>query len=137
MAKENKVGLREHFEALWLERDRRLTERWTAQEQALTKATDQLERRLDLLNELRGEVLTRQEYDAKHDALLTELARIRSMVDAVRSNSMSYEDHRQYEDRMRALESWKANVMGRAVAIGLVGGIFIAVVAAVLTHLAV
>lgn len=137
MRKDDSVDLRDYFEALWVERDRRLTERWTAQQEALTKATSQLEARLDLLNELRSNVLTRQEYDAKHDALLTEMSRIRSTVESVRSESMSHEEHRQFEERMRTLESWKANVMGRAVAIGLVGGIFIAVVAAVLTHLAV
>ena len=51
------VTLRDHLDALWQERDRRLEERWRAQEDALRKALASMDRRLDLLNELRENVL--------------------------------------------------------------------------------
>ena len=44
--------------------------------------------------------------------------------------------HVPYENRVAILENWKANVMGRAVAIGLIGAILVAAVAAIFTHLA-
>jgi len=63
------VGLREYFDAVLEERQARLDERWVAQEQAIGKATSSLEARLELLNELRSDVLTRNEYDSKHELL--------------------------------------------------------------------
>ena len=96
------VSLRDHFNALsaerekrhndlWTEREKRLSERWQAQDaavhaafaaakEALVTATAELGKKLELLNELRGNVLQREEYDAKHETILTELAHVRSEI---------------------------------------------------------
>ena len=72
------------------ERDRSLFERWEAQQTALTKALNELEERLALLNELRENVLTRTEYDGKHDALVAESARIVGNVERMRGEFMTH-----------------------------------------------
>lgn len=101
-------ALKEYFEKQLESLDKRYDERTDAAMAATEKAAGALEARLNLLNELRGEVLTRTEYDAKH-------------VDLDR--------------RLQQLERWRANITGRAVAMALVGAIFIAVVTGLITHL--
>ena len=54
----NTVTLREYVEKIMDERDK-----------ALAGATHALEKRLELLNELRGDVMTRSEYTRAHEAL--------------------------------------------------------------------
>ncbi len=103
------ISLRDYFDAILKERQERLDERFVAQEQAINKATSSLETRLILLNELRAGVLTRAEYDSKHELLNHQIA---------------------------DLEKWRANIMGRAVAIALIGAVLIAAAAAILTHIA-
>jgi hypothetical protein len=134
VTEEERVTLMKYFTDLLNERDRRMTERWNAQQDALIKATDQLEERLDLLNELRGNVLTRTEYDAKHESLSIEIARNREAIDRLRGDALMVKDHRQYEERVRVLEVWRANLAGRAVALGLMGAVLIATISAVITH---
>jgi hypothetical protein len=65
----NKVSLRDYFDALR-----------TADLRANDIATKALDRRLDLLNELRGNVLSRDEYLAKHEALEAEISALRDRV---------------------------------------------------------
>ena len=60
---------------LWNEREKRLNERWESQERALVMRTTELEQRLELLNELRGNVVNRDEYEAKHQSLVLQTAR--------------------------------------------------------------
>lgn len=45
------------------------------------------------------------------------------------------ERHGPLESRVGSLENWRANLMGRAVAIGLLGALLFAVIGAVLGHL--
>lgn len=58
----NTVTLREFVEA-----------KFEAIDKALMTATGVLEARLEHLNELRGNVITKTEYEAKHEALRTEI----------------------------------------------------------------
>lgn len=44
-------------------------------------------------------------------------------------------DHEDTEKRLGALENWQANVTGRAIGLAIVGGVFIAAIAAEITHL--
>jgi hypothetical protein len=135
MTDPERIDVRSYLEALWVERDKRLDERWRAQQTALEKATTALERRLDLLNELREGVLSRDEYDGKHEALLGQMARLREDVDRIRSEALTKNGHVPYEERLSRLENWRANVTGRAVAVGLLGAIFVAVVTGFIVHL--
>jgi hypothetical protein len=97
--KDNYVSLREHFNELWVEREKRLNERWASQDNAVTAAfaaakealvtaTSTLDRRLELLNELRGNVLERAAFeefvknqDEKSQRTLEELGNLRSRLD--------------------------------------------------------
>ena len=45
-------------------------------------ARSSLEKRLDLLNELRGNVITREEYQAKHDAIEAEVQTLRDRINS-------------------------------------------------------
>lgn len=45
------------------------------------------------------------------------------------------EDHRELHARLAALEEWKANLIGRGVGLAIVGAIFIAVCASVITRI--
>jgi len=58
------VTLREHFEALLEAADLRYAQRFNATEAAITKAETSLDRRISLLNELRGGVATREQLEA-------------------------------------------------------------------------
>ena len=98
MAREKGISDVDHLEALWVEREKRLEqvaaermarldERWHAQSKALTAAFEaerealatalaELRSQFSLLNELRTGALTRDEYDAKHEALKAEIASV-------------------------------------------------------------
>lgn len=141
------ISLRDHFDSLWTEREKRLDERWRSQELALTKATNELEERLQLLNELRSNVLSREEYDGKHESLTAEIARNKSEMDAlrglqatdmqrIRGEYMSKNDHSVFETQLHDLQTWRSNIMGRAVAVALIGGVIIAGLSALFYHLA-
>ena len=129
------VTLREYIEAILREHEKRYDERMGAAKEAVELATTQLEARLDLLNELRSDVLTREEYDGKHQTLLNEIMRNREAFDRMRGEVMTRAEHEQYEARLGAIENWRSNVTGRAMAVALVGTIFVATVVAFITHL--
>lgn len=59
------VPLREYFEQLMAERDK-----------AIRTATSALESRLELLNELRSDVMTRGEYNRGHEALVERVRQV-------------------------------------------------------------
>jgi len=50
------INLTDHFEKLWIEREKRLDDRFEAQKEAIAKSKEELERRLEALNELRRAV---------------------------------------------------------------------------------
>jgi len=58
------IPLREHFEALLAAADLRYEQRFSATEGAISKAETSLDRRISLLNELRGGVATREQLEA-------------------------------------------------------------------------
>ncbi|HUD76001.1 MAG TPA: hypothetical protein VMQ76_13095 [Terracidiphilus sp.] len=85
------VSLREFIERIMDER-----------EKALGLATMNLEKRLDLLNELRGDVLTKAEWNATHYPLA---------------------------DRVTKLENWQAKIVGGGLLLMAVSGALGAVIA--------
>lgn len=90
----NSVSLREHYDALWLERQARLDERWKAQQEAVDRAQEELSKRLDLLNELRENILTRDEYDAKHQVLTVALQRNSEQLTALSGQRQGFLEFR-------------------------------------------
>jgi len=50
------INLKEHFNMILEERQKRMDDRFEAQKDALTKSNEELERRLEVLNELRSAV---------------------------------------------------------------------------------
>src|ERR1700679_4024465 len=58
------VSLREYFEAILHEREGRYQERFNSQANAINKAEEALGARLNLLNELRSGVATKEQLDA-------------------------------------------------------------------------
>ena len=91
------VPLRQYIEAILREHEKRYDERMNAAKEAVELATTQLEARLDLLNELRSDVLTREEYDGKHQTLTNEIARNREGLERLRGEAMLRAEHEQYE----------------------------------------
>lgn len=67
----------------------------------------------------RDEVLTRSQADAQM-SVLTQRYR---------------EDARALNDRVAALEEWKSNLIGRGIGIAIIGTIFVAVCASVITRI--
>lgn len=63
------IPLRDHFEALLREIENRNQERFQAQADAITKAEEALAKRLEALNELRGDVATRSQIGAVEQRL--------------------------------------------------------------------
>jgi hypothetical protein len=63
------VPLREYIEKIMDER-----------QQAITIATCALEKRLELLNELRGDVMTRSEYTSAHEALSDKISALTALT---------------------------------------------------------
>lgn len=130
------VSLRVHLEALLAASDRRyaelanermarLDERWDAQNKALEAAFTaarealqtalvELKAQLALLNELRTGVLTREEYDAKHEILKAELAsmgeRVAELVTAVAVGPSEIRDL----ERAQALASGSSRGLDRS-----------------------
>jgi hypothetical protein len=85
-----KITIREYFEAILAERDIRYGERFQAQERELITAKAELDARLGLLNELRGNVLTREEYNAKHETLVAELTVLRDRMNRSEGKGSGY-----------------------------------------------
>lgn len=56
--------LKEHLEKILDEKDRAVSTALDSQEKAILKAEDAAERRFELLNELRGGVATREQFEA-------------------------------------------------------------------------
>lgn len=76
-------------------------------------------------------LLTRSEYEQRHRELQDAAdQRLRVHIEEAERRF----NHN--EDRLDAIESWKANVTGRVVGLGAIGVIFTAVVTAVVIHLA-
>jgi hypothetical protein len=67
----------------------------------------------------RADTMTREEYERRHDEL-------RRQHD---------EDIDRLQKELLEFHEWKANLMGRAIAVGLVGTIFITAVTAIIVHL--
>lgn len=114
------------LEALMAERDRRMEERFTSQEQALRVATNALadyktsanEWRATL-NDVRQLTLSRAEYDAKHQALIDKMdARDQAREDLSGRVALLESQARQ---RVSSLTIW---LMGAGVMISLLVGIF-------------
>lgn len=91
MSESENVPLREFIERIMDER-----------EKALNIATNNLEKRLELLNELRGDVLTKTEYNSMHYPL---------------------------SDRITKLENWQAKIVGGGLLLMAVSGALGAVIA--------
>lgn len=77
------VPLREFIERVIDEHDRRYNERWQAQQRELALAQREMERRLEGLNELRGQVvedrgrfMTRELFDAEMTAITSRVHKV-------------------------------------------------------------
>ena len=84
-----KVTLREHFEAILIERDKRNEQRFQSQGEAVRKAESALNSRLDLLNELRGDVATKsqiQATDQRVQDIVSRLDRIEGKSSGISSS---------------------------------------------------
>lgn len=76
----DKISLREHIEVLFLEKEKQLELHFKLLDQALELSKELLEKRFSLLNDLRSSVekdrvlyLTRIEYEAKHELILSKI----------------------------------------------------------------
>lgn len=74
-----------------------------------------VEKATDSLSKISGEIITRGEFQSKVDIIETQLASLGNGLDDLRT--------------------WRANLTGRTIAIGLMGGIVIAALGAVIGHL--
>ncbi len=73
------------------------------------------------------------------DRRLDDMNDFRAQVEADRPNYITVarydEKHADLERRLAKIEAWQANIMGRVVGIAVLGSVFIAAVAAFITHL--
>ena len=74
------IALKDYFDTRITELETALRDKFVAQDKALDLATDQLEKRLTLLNELRGNVITKTEYDARHYLLETKIEALQKIM---------------------------------------------------------
>lgn len=80
-------GLAERVDALARELDQRLTaldvrlsQRFELDDRARDLAYLSLEKRLTLLNELRGDVMSKSEYEVRHDAVVRSIHQLERLV---------------------------------------------------------
>ena len=80
-------GLAERLDDLRRELDQRLTalderlqQHFDLDEKARSLAYESLEKRLELLNELRADVMPRTEYDVRHEAIALRVQRLEKVV---------------------------------------------------------
>lgn len=103
--------------------------------EALTKALVAAEKLADKHNDL---IRAAQERDALY-ATKEELVRLEGEIDRLRQNAVPLalydEKHKSLAEQVTIIDQWKANVTGRVVGVGVIGAVFIAVVAALITHL--
>lgn len=77
------VPLLKHINALLSERDKRQEQRFRGTEKAIKKAEASVNKRLDLLNELRGNVATRDQLDA----MAQRVADMKTTLDTIAGRS--------------------------------------------------
>lgn len=85
----------------------------------ILRSFTELRQQIEELREDTKKAVTEIDYTRRHEALEERISRV--------EESLSL--------RIAAIERWQANITGRTVAIGVLGGIMIAVVAALITHL--
>jgi len=100
-----------------------------AREEAL-RVEDKVERIREQAAEERARLLTRDEYDRRRTELQHEGDRRLAEALAHHESDLS-----EVRNRLQRLEAWRANVMGRVVGLGVVGGLILAAVTAIITHL--
>lgn len=106
--------------------------------QAVTESRrerDLLRRHLDRLEELQGEFLRIDAYEGRHEGLEKRLDRTSDSLIMLLPREAWEEWKQAFEKRLYDLEQWQANIMGRFVAIGVVGAITVAVIGAFVGHL--
>lgn len=74
------VALKDYFDSKITDLETALRDKFETQDRALDLATTQLEKRLGLLNELRGNVLSKEEYEAKHLLLETKIENLQKII---------------------------------------------------------
>lgn len=79
----------------------------------------------------KADVMSRKEYEDRHEQLQREADR--RIDDLTAHHDKDLEEVRKELSVMRA---WQANATGRAVGLGFVGAVLVAVVSAIITHLA-
>lgn len=72
--------LRRELDQRFTALDERLQQRFDLDERARTLAYESLEKRLALLNELRGDVMLRSEYNVRHEALVQSIKTLERLV---------------------------------------------------------
>ena len=68
------VTLKEHFDMLLIEREKRILDKFAAEQERLAVAKDELERRLEALNELRATVEKDRDQFVKNETYLLKTA---------------------------------------------------------------
>jgi len=96
------VSLRDYFEETLRQRDARLADYKAAIDRALQLFTSNLEIRLANLNELRGNVIVREEFMGEMKALRLEI--------------------RGLSDRMDRIDGWRNRIIGVQIALTLTSG---------------
>lgn len=115
MTDENsEVSLRAYIDRRLEDRDRWLTAELEGRDKAVLTAAQDNDRRLDhmneyreQLNEERGHYVPREVYEQYHNLL---------------------------RERVGVLEQWRANIMGRAVGLAVVGTLIVAFLTAIVSH---
>lgn len=133
------------YEVLWAEVRalRREVELWERLDSETRRtALTAMEKRLELLNEFRGQLreqaatfVTRDFADAEHDRMRIQIQALQQMVaDAITEREYD-QRHGEVMRRVSELERWRANVSGRYVGLSAIGALFIAVTTGFVVHL--
>lgn len=92
-------------------------------ERAAAREVSVLDERLDKMNELQARfsvLMTRDEYHANHNALLTDIRRLEALLNTY----VTAEAFRELQALVRVLGSWKENLSGKMWAVALLFGVF-------------
>ena len=122
------VSLRDHVEHRIEEMDRRIYQAIDSRDKALRVAVDELNARLELLNELRGNVATKADLENVTAQLLDLSQRLEAQGNSYVSEQTYATRHQEIERRMTEVDQWRSNLTGRIVGFATVGGLFVAMV---------
>jgi len=113
------VPLKEHFDDKFIELEKRLSEKQKYQEKALQTAKEELNRRLEGMNEFREQLqsqavtfLTRERFDSQSEKHTAEHKTIDEKISRLLSSDLYHSEHKTLADKVEEISTWKSKQEG-------------------------